>query len=247
MTTRMQPLGQRLDRLDALRGLAIVWMIGFHFGFDLNHLGWITPRQSFHRDPFWATQRTVIVSLFLLCAGLGQALAWQAGQGWPRFWRRWGQVLACAAAVSAGSALMFPASWISFGVLHGMALMLLAARLLAPWGAWFWPLGALLLALPGRVAHPFFDSRWTNWVGLVTHKPVTEDFVPVLPWLGLLLWGLAAGRWLLARQPGLLVGTLPALLRPLCLLGRWPLTVYMLHQPLLIGALTVAGWLRSQV
>ena len=62
--------GQRFDRLDALRGLAIVWMIGFHFGFDLNHLGWITPRQSFHRDPFWTTQRTLIVSLFLLCAGL---------------------------------------------------------------------------------------------------------------------------------------------------------------------------------
>ena len=232
---------ERFDRLDALRGLAIVWMIGFHFGFDLNHLGWITPRQGFHRDPFWTTQRTLIVSLFLLCAGLGQAVAWQAVQGWPRFWRRWGQVAACAVLVSAGSALMFPASWISFGVLHGMALMLLAARLLAPLGRWMWPLGALLLMLPRLLPHPFFDTRWTNWVGLVTHKPVTEDFVPVLPWLGVMLWGLAAGQWLLARHCGFLAGALPALLQPLCALGRWPLTVYMLHQPLLIGALMAAS------
>ena len=237
--------GQRFDRLDALRGLAIVWMIGFHFGFDLNHLGWITPRQSFHRDPFWATQRTVIVSLFLLCAGLGQAVALQAGQGWPRFWTRWGQVLGCAVLVSAGSALMFPASWISFGVLHGMALMLLAARLLAPLGRGLWPLGALLLLLPRLLSHPFFDTRWTNWVGLVTHKPVTEDFVPVLPWLGMMLWGLAAGQYLLARHRKLLAGTLPACLQPLCILGRWPLTVYMLHQPLLIGALMALGWWRG--
>jgi uncharacterized membrane protein len=31
---------------------------------------------------------------------------------------------------------------------------------------------------------------------------------------------------------------LPRALAPLVTLGRWPLTVYMLHQPLLIGALT---------
>ena len=243
--TLQGPGGPRFDRLDALRGLAMVWMIGFHFGFDLNHLGWLTPRQNFYRDPFWTGQRTVIVSLFLCCAGLGQAVALQAAQGWPRFWRRWAQVAGCALAVSAGSALMFPASWISFGVLHGMAVMLLVARLAGRLGPWLWPLGGLLLALPRLVAHPVFDSRWTNWVGLVTRKPVTEDWVPVLPWLGVLLWGLAAGQWLLARHPGWLAGALPAVLQPLATLGRWPLTVYMLHQPLLIGGLLALGWLRQ--
>jgi uncharacterized membrane protein len=234
--TRPAPPG-RFDRLDALRGAAIVWMLLFHFSFDLNHFGWFRPPFNFHRDALWTTQRTLIVSLFLLCAGAGQALALQSGLGWPRFWRRWAQVAACALAVSAGSALMFPGSWISFGVLHGMALMLLAARLAAPLGAALWPLGALLVALPGLVQHPFFDSRLTNWVGLVTHKPVTEDYVPLLPWLGVLLWGLAAGRWLLAHRRVALGGALPAALAPLATLGRWPLTVYMLHQPLLIGAL----------
>lgn len=236
---------RRFDRLDALRGAAIVWMVGFHFCFDLNHFGWLQPMQNFTRDTLWTTQRTLIVSGFLLCAGLGQAVALQAGQGWPRFWRRWAQVAGCAVLVSIGSALMFPRSWISFGVLHGMALMLLAARLVAPLGRGLWPLGALLVALPQFVAHPFFDSRWTNGLGLVTHKPVTEDFVPVLPWLGVLLWGLAAGQWLLVRRRAWLAGALPAALRPLATLGRWPLTVYMLHQPLLIGALLGLQALRG--
>jgi uncharacterized membrane protein len=235
----------RFARLDALRGLAIVWMVGFHFSFDLNHLGWLQPRQDFYHDPFWTLQRTLIVSLFLLCAGLGQALAQQAGLGWPRFWQRWVRVVAGALAVSAGSALMFPDSWISFGVLHGMALMLIAARWAAPLRRGLWPLGALLLLLPLVVQHGFFDSRWTNWVGLVTHKPITEDYVPVLPWLGVMLWGLAAGQWLLARWPALLAGRLPSALAPLALLGRWPLTVYLLHQPLLIGGLTGLAALRG--
>ncbi|WP_234413982.1 heparan-alpha-glucosaminide N-acetyltransferase [Ideonella sp. A 288] len=209
----------------------------FHFSFDLSHFGLVQPRQNFYADPFWTSQRTVIVSLFLACAGLGQAAALQAGQGWPRFWRRWAQVAACAVLVSAGSALMFPRSWISFGVLHGIALMLVLARLAAPLGWGLWPLGALCVALPQWVQDPWFDTRWTNWLGLVTHKPITEDFVPLLPWLGVMLWGLAAGQWLLVHRRGVLAGAVPAALRPLALLGRWSLTFYMLHQPLFIGAL----------
>jgi uncharacterized membrane protein len=227
----------RFDRLDALRGIAIVWMVGFHAAFDLNHLGFLQPPFNFLTDPRWTLQRTAIVSLFLFCAGLGQSAALMAGQGWPRFWRRWLQVAGCAALVSAGSALMFPHSWISFGVLHGMAVMLVLARWLAPLRAALWPAAALALALPWLVQHPLFDSRWTNWVGLVTHKPFTEDYVPVLPWLGVLLIGLAAGRWLLVHRPGPLTGAPPRWAAPLAWLGRRPLTIYMVHQPLLIGLL----------
>jgi uncharacterized membrane protein len=236
----MNPAPERFDRLDALRGLAIVWMALFHFSFDLNHLGFLRPPQNFYADPFWTAQRSAIVSLFLFCAGLGQAVAWHAGQGWPRFWKRWAQVAGCAVLVSAGSALMFPRSWISFGVLHGIAVMLVLCRCCAGLRWWLWPLGALALSMPLWAQHAFFDTRWTNWVGLVTRKPVTEDFVPVLPWLGVMLWGQAAGQWLLVNRRTALAGGLPRLLRPLALLGRWSLSFYMVHQPVLIGALM--GW-----
>jgi uncharacterized membrane protein len=227
----------RFDRLDALRGLAIVWMALFHFGFDLNHLGFLDPRQDFYRDPLWTAQRTVIVSLFLFCAGFGQAIALQAGQAWSRFWRRWAQVAGCAVLVSIGSIVMFPKSWIVFGVLHGIALMLIVVRLSSGAGAWLWPAGLVALLLPRFVAHPFFDQTFTHWVGLVTHKPITEDWVPVLPWLGVMWWGCAAGQWVLAHRPRWANGPLAAPLQPLALLGRWSLPFYMLHQPVLIGVL----------
>ena len=91
---------QRLDAIDALRGVAIVWMTVFHFCFDLNHFGWL--KEDFYRDPFWTWQRTAIVSLFLFCAGLGQAVAHRQAVTWPRFWRRWAQVAGCALLVTAG-------------------------------------------------------------------------------------------------------------------------------------------------
>lgn len=116
----------RLTRLDALRGLAMAWMTLFHLCFDLNQMGWLT--QDFYRDPLWTTQRTLIVSLFLLCAGAGQAAAIEQRQDLKRFGRRWLQIASCACLVSLGSWWMFPGSWIYFGVLHGMAVMLLILR-----------------------------------------------------------------------------------------------------------------------
>lgn len=238
----------RSDRLDALRGLAIVWMAAFHFSFDLNHFGWI--RQDFYRDPVWTWQRTAIVSLFLFCAGGGQAFAVLAGQGAGRFWKRWSQVAGCALLVSAGSWFMFPDSWISFGVLHGMAVMLLIVRLGVPalWrrlGRGTVPLlvvlGALALRLPIWAQAPVFNTRWLNWTGLVTQLPYTEDYVPILPWLGVMLWGVAAGLLLLSHRRQWLAGPVPAVLQPLAVLGRWSLSFYMLHQPVLIGG--VLAWL----
>ena len=240
------PIGERprFDRLDALRAVAMLWMATFHFFFDLNHFGVI--QQNFHTDPVWKIQRICIVSLFLFCAGIGQAVAIDQRQTTARFWRRWSRVAACAALVSVGSTLMFPRSFISFGVLHGIAVMLIVMRFSAGAGRWLWLLGAVAVLAPQFLHDPWFDTRWTNWIGLVTRKPVTEDYVPVLPWLGLMWWGLAAGQWLLAERRGWLTGTLPRVLRPLATLGRWSLSFYMLHQPALIGLLALGVFINGR-
>ena len=210
-------------------------MAAFHFCFDLNHFKFI--QQNFYIDPFWTVQRAVIVSLFLFCAGFGQAVAWEQRQGWSRFWRRWAQVAGCALLVTAGSYLMFPRSYISFGVLHGIALMLIITRLTAGAGRWLWPLGLAAVLLPHAVQDAFFDTRLTNWVGLITRLPPTEDYVPVLPWLGMMLAGYLAATLLLGHARAAFAGPVPLFLRPLAVLGRWSLSFYMIHQLVLIGSL----------
>jgi uncharacterized membrane protein len=139
-----------------------------------------------------------------------------------------------------------PQSFISFGVLHGIAAMLIVVRFTASWGRALLPLGLLAIALPHLLQHPFFDSRWTNWVGLVTRLPVTEDYVPVLPWLGVMWWGAAAAQILLRRAPAAFERPLPAALAPLAGLGRWSLSFYMLHQPVLIGLVAAAAYIAGR-
>jgi uncharacterized membrane protein len=243
---------QRFDSIDALRGFAMVWMTVFHFVFDLNHFGLV--KQDFYLDPFWTWQRVLIVSLFLFCAGLGQAVATAQGQSWSRFWQRWVRVAGCALLVSAGSWLMYPNSFIYFGVLHGMALMLVVVRLTAHWGRWLWWLGVLAIAskfianyaLQTSTTGQFtiiFNSPALNWLGWITQKPVTEDYAPIFPWLGVMWWGAAAGAWLLPRIRSGLAQPLPRVGHAMAHLGRWSLSYYMVHQPVLIGLVAGVAWL----
>jgi len=244
-------MNQRLDRIDLLRAAAMLWMTAYHFCFDLDHFGLIA--QDFHRDPFWTWQRTAIVSGFLFTAGLSQAVAVHQGQSWQRFWKRWGRVAGAALLVTAGSVFMFPRSFIYFGVLHGIALMLIVVRLTAGWGAWLWLLGAL--AIGAKFAAPLlidampaldvFNTPWLNWLGLISRKPVTEDYVPLLPWLGVMWWGMAAGQWALRHRPqwlGSADPTASGFKRQLVTLGRWSLSYYLLHQPVLIGLVSAWVW-----
>lgn len=237
----------RLDALDSLRGLALVWMTLYHFSFDLSQSG-LWP-QDFYGDPRWTWQRVAIVSLFLFCAGFGQAMAHASGQSRQRFVQRVLQVAACAVLVSLASWWMFPASWIYFGVLHGMAVMLVLVRLSLGWRRGLWlaalaallaqPIGAWVLqhwATPGLQG--WFNAPALNWLGLVTARPVTEDYVPVLPWIGVMWLGAATGQsWLRARSLTDLSGAASG--SALAWLGRRSLTYYMVHQPVLIGLVTL--------
>lgn len=235
----------RLPGLDALRGLAMLWMAAFHLCFDLQFMGWL--QANFYQDPFWTVQRSCIVSLFLFCAGLGQALAHSHHVPWSRFWRRWCQIAGAALLVTLGSWWVFPESFIYFGVLHGMAVMLPLTRWLG--GRWSWRgcllVSAVVLALPAlaRWAHGVFpELAWLNeplWnaLGLISHKPRTEDYVPLAPWWGVMLLGYSLGRRWLVRPMTRVSTPLPQVLRPLVWLGQHSLVFYLVHQPVLLGGL----------
>jgi uncharacterized membrane protein len=246
-----QPLTpERYDRLDALRGAAMVWMTVFHLCFDLDQYKWIT--QNFYRDPFWTWQRVCIVTLFVVCAGASQAIAAHQGQSWVRFWRRWLQIVGCALLVTVGSYAMFPSSFIYFGILHCIAVMMLIARFTAGWGRGLWLAGAVVFVLnyasePAITHWPqwqFLNAKAFNWIGLISDLPRTEDYAPLVPWLGVMWWSMAATQWLLRQRPATLTAPVASYLQPLAWLGGISLLYYMVHQPVMIGLMELAQRLR---
>jgi uncharacterized membrane protein len=227
----------RLGGIDALRGGALCLMFVYHFCFDLRY--YRVTAWDFEHDPFWLGFRALIVTCFMVLVGVSLVLAERAHATPRHFWKRIGVIGACAIAASVGSFLVFPKTFIYFGILHCIA----AASVLA------WPFTrqpAIALAIGGAViaagvflSWPAFDARAWSWIGFTTRKPATEDYVPLVPWGGVVFVGIAIGHALarsafrplaaLARVPGWLPW-----------LGRHSLTVYMVHQPILLAALWVA-------
>jgi uncharacterized membrane protein len=223
--------------IDALRGVAIVAMVLYHFAFDLTYFR-ITA-SDFYRDPFWLHARTLILSSFLLLAGVSLVLAQRGESGRARFWRHIGTIAACAVAVSLASYLIFPRSYIWFGVLHAIALSLILIRPLADHPRIALAAGIAVIAIGNLAASPWFDQRTWGWLGFMTAKPITEDYVPLFPWTGVMLLGIAVGHALVGNEFRA-VAPLGRAPRVLAWLGRHSLAVYMLHQPLLIGLLFLA-------
>jgi len=88
-------------------------------------------------------------------------------------------------------------------------------------------------------ANPAFDRRALGWIGFMAAKPVTEDYVPLFPWMGVLFLGIALGH-LLVRTDFRAIMSLAPLPRWLAFLGRHSLAIYLLHQPLLFALLWLA-------
>jgi len=230
----------RLPIVDALRGFAVAQMIVYHFIYDLNYFGWLTLRML--TDQPWTGWRAAIVTQFLLLVGVSLTLRNSFRPEGRDFWRRWAQIAGAAVLVSAGSALVFGPRFIWFGILHFVAAALILVRPLLRLGLWNLALGALAIAIGLLYSNPAFNEPPLAIIGFVADLPRTEDYAPLFPWLGVVLLGAGVGS-LWQRQDWKVPAPLARLNasppRLLLFLGTWALTVYLVHQPLLMGSLAL--------
>ena len=230
----------RLQLVDALRGFAVAQMIVYHFIYDLAYFGWIELAMT--RDQPWIAWRSAIVTQFLLLIGVSLVLRASFKPSAADFWMRWVQIAAAALLVSAGSWLVFGQRFIYFGILHFVAAALLIARPLLILKAWNIVLGAACVVIGLIYTSAFFNTPPATIVGFMTFKPRTEDYVPLFPWIGVVLIGAGLGtlwqraQWRIPRALKPLNERAP---RWLLFLGAWPLTVYLVHQPIMLGAMTL--------
>jgi uncharacterized membrane protein len=226
--------GSRLAGIDAMRGGALLLMFVYHFCFDLRF--YRVTAWNFEHDPLWLGFRALIVASFMLLVGVSLVLAERAHASPRHFWKRIGMIAACALAVSAGSYLVFPHTFIYFGILHSIAVASILAQPLTrrPWLALAAGVAVVLAGL--TLQWPAFDARVLSWIGFTTTKPPTEDYVPLFPWAGVVLVGVSAGH-ALVRANFRPLHSLASAPRWLLWLGRHSLFVYMMHQPILLALL----------
>lgn len=238
----MPPEAERMRRIPALdlaRSAALAAMAVFHLTFDLMLFGHLPPGTVFQGG--WPIFARAIAASFLLLSGVSLWLAQGQGQGirWSAFWRRFAVVAGAAALVSGATYFAMSGQFIRWGILHMIAagsligLLFLRAPVLLTLAV-----AAGAFAAPHYLRHEVFDAPGLIWVGLSTHIPPMMDYEPVLPWICPVLLGIVLAR-LMARA-----GVWQALarwrpgrgMRALAWPGRHSLAIYLIHQPVLFGA-----------
>jgi len=227
----------RLERIDIARGLALVAMAIYHFGWDLEFFGYMAAGTTGHGG--WKLFARCIASSFLFLVGFSLVLAHGRTIRWNAVGKRLLQIGAAAAAISAVTYYMSPDNFIFFGILHQIALAsVLGLLFLHVPPVLTLAVAAFVISAPFYAQADIFNQMWLAWVGLSTIPPRSNDYVPLFPWFGAVLIGIATARiferfnWLNVLSGGTQP---PVLQKPLTFIGRHSLAFYLIHQPVLIA------------
>lgn len=228
---------RRIALIDVLRGVALVAMFVFHGAWDVSFFRIVRfdPGQSIG----WIIYARLIAGSFLLLSGVNLVLATRDGIRWAAYFRRFIMVVLAALLVSAATYFALPQGWVFFGILHQIALAsVLALPFLRLPAAAALIAAAIFFIVPHFLRSEIFATPWLWWVGLAPVPPASFDYVPLFPWFGNVLVGIAIGKLGIARGLDRRLATWRPVLWPGRLLafgGRHSLAVYLLHQPILYG------------
>ena len=238
----------RFWEVDALRGLAVVMMVIYHFVYDLYYF---RLTDVIFTAPFWFYFQRTTATLFIALMGVSLTLQRARNTGHITF-----RVLAKRALQLVAWRLVFstvtwfvlgPELYIRFGILHFLGVSILLSY---PFLRWRWSnvgLGILLVGVGIWLQQFRFEPPWSYlfWLGLEPVNHTYVDFFPLVRWFGVVLIGIGIGNWLYVegerRFPVVDLSQLPPIVG-LGFLGRYALPIYLLHQPILFMLLLVGLW-----
>ncbi|ERI03876.1 heparan-alpha-glucosaminide N-acetyltransferase [Atopobium sp. oral taxon 810] len=234
----------RLYTLDAIRGFTIISMVVFHICYDLQFLQ--GKSLLFFQAPFIDIWRASISWVFLVIAGVSCSLSRN------NLYRalRYGLL---AFAIWLATTLAAVDAAINFGIIFCMAASTLIAWLIEQTilaKHWHYiqlvaciMLFLLCLSLPAgfvgigqiklmMLPRCLYQSEWLSWLGFPGPHFVSGDYYPLLPYGLLYVAGAHLGwQWKKSEYPEWLSRYR---CKPLEWIGRHPLQIYILHQPIIL-------------
>lgn len=246
----------RIEIMDAVRGIAILAMIIHHTMFDIEdifgHPVYIWPIHGpFLESTFFLWLRQPFTWAFILLAGVSCRFS-------HNNWLRGLKVLAVGLLLTLFTWVYMPSELIVFGILHFMGVAILLFALLGPLfdripTVVALPLWTLLFAftfttpdtyiigIPGlfglKLTGAITTQNYLFALGIPSTQFFSADYFPLMPWFFLFMIGTIIGKPI--RQHKLPEKFYTAKVPFFAFAGRHTLLLYLVHQPLVYGILTL--------
>ena len=246
-------LNKRFWEVDSLRGLAIVMMVVFHFIFDLNYFGIYS--FDIHSGFLWWFAR-ITASMFIFLVGVSLSLSYARTTILDRninekklffkYLKRGLKIFFYGLLITAATYIFIGDGFIVFGILHfiGMAIILEYVFIKRKYTNLF--LGLAFIAAGIFLMNFRFNFYGLLWLGFTPNIFYTVDYFPLLPWLGIVSFGIFLGNTLYekyVRQFKLPDLSSNLIVKISSFLGKHSLLIYLIHQPIIIILLFLFGFI----
>lgn len=231
---------KRFWEIDAGRGMAVILMVFFNYSFAIDYFhvyriteGWF----------FWWLFPRLVAGIFIFLAGISLTISYSRNSKTSKHIKRGAEIFGFGLLITAVTWLFVPEAAAWFGILHLIGLSIIISLFFVAWKSKYLLLSGILLIIAGAYLNSLaFDFPWLLWLGLPPFSFTTLDYFPLLPWFGVFLAGMAAGKkyYMEGKRR---FSLMERKIRPITFLGRHSLIIYLLHQPILLAILYILGML----
>src|SRR3989344_8076839 len=234
----VRDLELRFWEIDTLRGVAIILMVISNFATDLAYFNIANLSSG-----FWWLFARLTAAIFLFLVGVSLAISYgKRGDDFKHYLKRGAKIFSWGLAVTAATWFFLKEDLILFGVLHliGISIILAYPFLKRRYNSLIYGVSAILVGL--YLPNIIVATKWLLPLGLTPVNYNYIDYFPIFPWIGVILIGLFFWRVLYHNHKRKIsIPDYSSRTKLLQFLGRNSLLIYLIHQPILIGILTLLG------
>ena len=245
-----KPNTQRFIEIDMIRGFAIILMVFGHILWDLSHFG-LTPMNN----ALYSFLQITVPPTFFILVGISLIVSRkkietmtidEEGEYYKRLFVRGLKIFSLGMVLTLFSFIFMPETPVYFGVLHCIGLSVLLSAPFLKYRHYALPASMIIIFIGNILTSYPVNNPSILHMAIGLHQTdvwrYTVDYFPLMPWFGITLLGVTIGDWLYCgnrrtfRLPDL------SKYRPIKLFqwaGQHSLGIYLLHQPIIAGALAV--------
>lgn len=228
----------RFWEIDLVRGIAVILMIGYHLFFDIKYF-------ETHQNLYWLA--VPIVSLFIMVSGISLSVSYSRGGVFSKFAKRGVKLLFLGFVITATTFLLLKNGFIVFGVLHFFGI---SSFLIYPFLKYLKNSLAILITGISIILAGVFISGFTIgnayflWLGFVPENFYSFDYVPLIPWFGVLLIGIFLGETFYrnGKRNFKFFESKWKISGFIEFIGKNSLIIYFIHQPIILLILFLLGY-----
>ncbi len=236
MTVSSHP--ERVEIIDLIRGMDIILMVLFNYSVTLGYFGLLHIQPDF----FYRSFPLVIASVFIFLSGVASIASFENNKEnfGRRYFSRGVKLLIFASFITLFTHIFVPEGTVYFGILHFFAVSSFLVPIFIKCDK-LAPIAGVLIILSGLYLQTRdFSFTYLLWLGFIPENFSTFDYFPLMPWLGVLLLGIFFGKGIIERTGQIKFKNNVA--DAFVFLGQNSLTVYLIHQPVLIFFLMLLGF-----